>query len=189
LNAPKIQAVFKAAADAKVVFVPTVVALEPPDAAKDFMAAQQPFYAPDAWKRVEQRFNAEKKKYALLLTQKNVEFVRAAHRAGVMLSTGTDMTNLQMLPAYSLYREMEIFAEAGLKPMEVLQAATYNGAWAIGRTDLIGSLEPGKAADFVILNANPLDNISHIRQVFRVAKNGVIYTPEDLTKPLKGRIH
>jgi imidazolonepropionase-like amidohydrolase len=84
---------------------------------------------------------------------------------------------------------MEIFAEAGLKPMEVLQAATYNGAWAIGRTDLIGSLEPGKAADFVILNANPLDNISHIRQVFRVAKNGVIYTPEDLTKPLKGRIH
>jgi imidazolonepropionase-like amidohydrolase len=185
----QIQAVFKAAAEAKVVFVPTVVALEPPDATKYFMSAQQPFYAPDAWKRVEQRFNAEKKKYALLLTNKNVDFVREAHKAGAMLSTGTDMTNLQMLPAFSLYREMEIFGEAGMKPMEVLKAATYNGAYAIGRSDLIGSLEVGKAADFVVLNANPLENIGNVRQVFRVSKNGTIYVPEEVTKSLKGRIH
>jgi imidazolonepropionase-like amidohydrolase len=189
LKSEKIQAVFRAARDAKVVFVPTVVALAPSDAAKDFMSAQQQFYAPDGWKKVETRFNAEKRKYALLLTQKNIEFVREAHRAGVMLSTGTDMTTLQILPAFSLYREMEIFAEAGLKPMEVLKAATYNGAWAIGRTDQIGSLEAGKAADFVVLNANPLDNIGNIRQVFRTAKNGAIYTPEEVLKPLKGRIH
>lgn len=189
LKSPQIQAVFKAAAENKVVFVPTVVALEPPDAAKDFMSAQQPFYAPDSWKKVESRFNAEKKKYAILLTQKNVEFVREAHRAGVMLSTGTDLTNLQMLPAFSLYREMEIFAGAGLKPMEILKAATFNGAFAIGRTDLIGSLEVGKAADFVVLNQNPLENISNVRSIFRVAKNGTIYVPEEVTKLLKGRIH
>jgi imidazolonepropionase-like amidohydrolase len=170
-------------------FCTTVVALEPPDATKYFMSAQQPFYAPDAWKRVEQRFNAEKKKYALLLTNKNVDFVREAHKAGAMLSTGTDMTNLQMLPAFSLYREMEIFGEAGMKPMEVLKAATYNGAYAIGRSDLIGSLEVGKAADFVVLNANPLENIGNVRQVFRVSKNGTIYVPEEVTKSLKGRIH
>jgi imidazolonepropionase-like amidohydrolase len=189
LKSPPIQAVFKAAANNKVIFVPTVVALEPPDAAKDFMSVQQPFYAPDAWKRVEQRFNAEKKKYAVLLTEKNIELVREAHRAGVMLSTGTDMTNLQMLPGFSLYREMELFAAAGMNPMEILRAATYNGAWAIGRTDLIGSLEVGKAADFVVLNANPLDNISNVRQVFRTVKNGTIYNPEEVTKSLKGRIH
>lgn len=189
LKSPKIQAVFKAAAENKVVFVPTVVALEPPDAAKDFMAVQQLFFAPDAWKRVEQRFNGEKKKFAILLTQKNIEFVREANKSGVMLSTGTDMTNLQMLPAFSLYREMEIFSEAGLKPLEILKAATFNGAFAIGRTDLIGSLEAGKAADFVVLNANPLENISNVRQVFRVAKNGTIYVPDEVTKSLKGRIH
>jgi Amidohydrolase family len=188
-KSPQLQAVFKAAAESKVVFVPTVVALEPPDATKYFMSAQQPFFAPDAWKKVEQRFNSEKKKYALLLTQKNVEFVREANIAGVMLSTGTDMTNLQMLPAFSLYREMEIFSEAGMNPMDVLKTATYNGAWAIGRTDLIGSLETGKAADFVVLNANPLENISNVRQVFRVGKNGTIYVPDEVTKSLKGRIH
>lgn len=189
LKSPKIQSVFKAAAKSNVVFVPTVVALESPDAAKDFMTAQQPFYAPDAWKKVETRFNAEKKKYAVLLTQKNIELVREANKAGVMLSTGTDMTNLQMLPAFSLYREMEIFSEAGMKPMEVLKAATYNGAWAIGRTDMIGSIEAGKMADFVVLNANPLENIGNVRQVFRTVKNGTIYVPEDVSKSLKGRIH
>lgn len=189
LKSAKFQNLFRLAAESKVVFVPTVVALEPPDANKDFMTQQQPFYAADAWKKVEGRFNAEKKKYALLLAQKNVEFVREANRAGVMLSTGTDLTNLQILPGWSLYREMELFAEAGMTPMEILKSATYNGAWAIGRTDLIGSLEAGKAADFVVLNANPLDNVSNVRQIFRVAKNGTIYNPEDVRKPVKGKIH
>jgi len=189
LRSPQIKAIFKAAADAKVVFVPTVVAFNPNDLSKDFMAVQQPFYAPDAWKRVEQRATAEKRKYLTLLNNKNIEFVREANKAGVMLSTGTDLTNLQMLPAFSLYREMELFSEAGMKPMEVLKAATYNGAWAIGRTDLIGSLEVGKAADFVVLSASPLEDISNVRKVFRVTKNGTIYIPEDVTKSLKGRVH
>lgn len=188
-KSPNIEAVFKAAAENKVVLVPTVVALEPPDATKDFMSVQRPFYAADAWKRVEQRFNAEKKKYAILLTNKNVEFVREAHKSGVLLATGTDMTNLQMLPSFSLYRELEIFAEAGIKPIDILKTATYNGAFAIGRTDLIGSLEAGKAADFVVLNANPLENISNVRQIFRVGKNGTIFIPEEVTKSLKGKIH
>lgn len=189
LNAPKLQAVFQAAAAAKVVFVPTVVALAPPDATKDRMSEQQLFYAADAWKKVEGRLNAEKRKYALLLTQKNIEFVRAAHQAGVRLSTGTDMTNLQILPGWSLHREMELFAEAGMTPMEVLKAATNNGAWALGRSDFLGSLEAGKAADFVILNANPLDSISNVRAVHRVVKGGVTYNPEEVLKSLKGRIH
>ncbi|MFN7948794.1 MAG: amidohydrolase family protein [Blastocatellia bacterium] len=189
LNAPEVQSVFAAAAAAKVVFVPTVVALTPPDAVKDRMSEQQPFYAAEAWKKVEGRFNAEKRKYAVLLAQKNIEFVRAAHKAGVMLAIGTDLTNLQILPGWSLYREMELFAEAGMKPMDVLKAATYNGAWALGRADWIGSLEAGKAADFVILNASPLDNISNVRAVHRVVKGGVIHNPEEVLKSVKGRIH
>jgi imidazolonepropionase-like amidohydrolase len=189
LKSARIQSVFKAAAEAKVVFVPTVVALEPPDTTNDRGAEQIPLFSPEAAKRVEQRYAAEKKKYALLLAQKNVEFVREAHRAGVMLSTGTDMTNLQVLPGWSLFREMEIFAAAGMKPIEVLKAATYNGAWAIGRADQIGSIEAGRAADFVVLNANPLENISNVRLIYRVVKNGAVYVPEEVLKPVKGRIH
>ncbi|MGH9837970.1 MAG: amidohydrolase family protein [Blastocatellia bacterium] len=189
LTQPKVRAVFKAAAESKVVFVPTVVALAPYDRDLDHMPEQQQFYAPDAWKKVEGRFQAEKKPYALLVMKKNLEFVRRAHEAGCLLSTGTDMTNFQLLPGYSLWREMDLFAEAGLKPMDVLKAATINGAFAIGRSDQLGSVEAGKLADFVILNANPLENISHARAVHRVVKGGVIYHPEEILKSLKGRIH
>jgi imidazolonepropionase-like amidohydrolase len=83
---------------------------------------------------------------------------------------------------------MEIFAEAGLTPMDVLKAATWNGAYAVGRTDQLGSVEAGKLADFVILRANPLDNISNVRQVHRVVKGGVVYDPEKLLKPLVGKV-
>ena len=53
---------------------------------------------------------------------------------------------------------------------------------------LAGSVEPGKLADFVILRANPLDNISNVRQVHRVVKGGVIYDPEQLLKPLVAKV-
>jgi imidazolonepropionase-like amidohydrolase len=189
LRSPKFQAVFKAAARSNVVFVPTVAAITPSDAVKDHMAEQQPFYASDAWKKVEGRFNAEKRKYAVLLSLKNIEFVREANKAGVMLSTGTDLTNLQILPGWSLHREMELFADAGMSPMEVLRAATYNGAFAIGKTDSLGSIGPGKLADMVVLNSNPLENISNIRSVYRIIKAGTVYVPDDLLRPIRGRIH
>ncbi len=72
--------------------------------------------------------------------------------------------------------------------MEVLKAATWNGAYAIGRTDQLGSVEANKLADFVVLDANPLENISNVRQVHRVIKDGVIYDREDLLKPLIGKV-
>jgi imidazolonepropionase-like amidohydrolase len=120
--------------------------------------------------------------------KKNKEFIRSAYDAGCLLSTGTDYVVLTMLPGWSLWREMEIFAEAGLPPMAVLKAATWNGAYAIGRTDQLGSVEAGKLADFVVLDANPLDNISNVRRVHRVVKGGVVYDPEQLLKPLLGKV-
>jgi imidazolonepropionase-like amidohydrolase len=120
--------------------------------------------------------------------RKNKEFIRRAYDAGCLLSTGTDYVVLTMLPGWSLWREMEIFAEAGLPPMDVLKAATWTGAYAIGRTDQLGTVEPGKCADFVVLSANPLENISNVRQVHRVVKAGIVYDREQLLKPLVGKV-
>jgi imidazolonepropionase-like amidohydrolase len=116
--------------------------------------------------------------------KKNMEFIRLAHTAGCILTTGTDLVNFAMLPGFSLWHEMEIFGRAGLPPMDVLKAATVNGAYALGRSDLLGSVEAGKLADFVVLDADPLKTISNIRKVHRVVKDGVIYAPEELLKPL-----
>jgi imidazolonepropionase-like amidohydrolase len=120
--------------------------------------------------------------------KKNQEFIRRAHEAGCLLSTGTDYVLLTTLPGWSLWREMEIFAEVGLPPMEVLKAATWNGAYALGQADQLGAVEPGKLADFVVLDANPLESISNVRRVHRVVKGGVIYDREALLKPLVGKI-
>jgi imidazolonepropionase-like amidohydrolase len=117
------------------------------------------------------------------------EFIRRAYDAGCILTTGTDLVMPTVLPGYSLYREMEIFAEAGLKPMDILKAATINGAFAIGRTDQLGTVEPGKLADFVVLDANPAEDISNVRSVYRVVKGGVIYDPEALRKSVVGKIY
>ena len=71
--------------------------------------------------------------------------------------------------------EMWALASGGLEPMAVLRAATRNGAEIIGRQDELGSIEVGKFADLVILNANPLDNIRNTNSIDRVMKNGRLY--------------
>jgi imidazolonepropionase-like amidohydrolase len=97
--------------------------------------------------------------------------IKAAHDAGVPLITGTD----EGIPAYSVYREMELFVKAGFTPMEALQAATSVSAKAMHADGDVGTIENGKRADLLILDANPLDNISNIRTVRFVMKDGKMF--------------
>ena len=71
--------------------------------------------------------------------------------------------------------EMWMFAQGGMTPMEVLAAATVNGAYYLGMEDDLGSLAPGKLADLLVLDKNPLENIRHSDQIQYVMKNGRIY--------------
>ena len=103
--------------------------------------------------------------------QHYLELLGALHRAGVPIVAGTD----QGVPGYSLYREVELYAEAGFTPMEALQAATIVPARVMKLENESGTLETGKRADFDILDANPLDNIHNIRSVRSVVANGVLY--------------
>src|SRR5262249_6697831 len=162
---------------------------EPGTYEKHHMDDQKRFYSQEAWQEIDRIQKGPPPAWtsaeALAMeVKKNKEFIRRAYDAGCLLSTGTDYVVLTMLPGWSLGREMEILSNAALPPMEVLKAATWNGAYAIGRTDQLGSVEANKLADFVVLDANPLDNISNVRQVHRVIKGGVIYDREELLKPL-----
>jgi imidazolonepropionase-like amidohydrolase len=187
---------FRAAAQRKVVLTPTAVVtelMEPGNFRKHHLEEQKRFYTPAAWQEMEKYVKGPPPKSypAAVMAQelkKNKEFIRRAYDAGCLLSTGTDYVVLTMLPGWSLWREMELFAEAGMPPMDVLKAATWNGAYAIGRSDLLGSLEEGKCADFVVLRANPLEKISHVRQVHRVVKGGVVYDRDQLLKALVGKV-
>lgn len=105
------------------------------------------------------------------LTQEQLAIIGALHRAGVRIVAGTDQT----VPGYSLYRELELYVQAGFTPMEALQAATIVPARAMKVDSDSGSIEVGKRADLAILDANPLENIHNIRSVRSVVANGVLY--------------
>ena len=102
---------------------------------------------------------------------KELEIVGALHRAGIRIVAGTDQT----VPGYSLHRELELYVQAGFTPMEAIQAATIVPARVMGVDKELGTIEPGKRADMIILSANPLDDIHNTRKVESVITNGTMY--------------
>jgi imidazolonepropionase-like amidohydrolase len=113
----------------------------------------------------------ERAEEAALMWHQYIEILSALHKAGVTLVDGTD----QAVPGYTVYREMEVYVQAGFTPMEALQAATIVPARVIKVDKESGTVEVGKRADFDILDANPLENISNVRTVHRVVANGILY--------------
>ena len=110
------------------------------------------------------------------LVQKYIQIIGALHRAGVPMVAGTDQT----VPGYSLYREIELYAQAGFTPMEAIQAATIVPARVMGLDKELGSVEAGKRADLIIVDGNPLESIHNIRKVEFVITNGVMYNCAEL---------
>jgi imidazolonepropionase-like amidohydrolase len=74
-----------------------------------------------------------------------------------------------------LYREIELYVQAGFTPMEAIQAATLVPARVMGVDKNLGTVEAGKEADLIVLKANPLDSISNIRAVEEVVTGGTLY--------------
>ena len=109
---------------------------------------------------------------------KLLALVRRYHEGGVLLTTGSDTPNSWVIPGESLHREMELLVDAGIPPADVIRIATRNGAEALGLLSEIGTVEPGKRADLVLLNANPLLDITNTRSIEWVMRDGVRYLPE-----------
>jgi hypothetical protein len=100
-----------------------------------------------------------------------LSIVGALHRAGVVIVAGTD----EVVPGHSLHRELELYVQAGFTPMEAIQAATIVPARAMKLDKEVGTIEPGKRADLIIVDGNPIENISNIRKVKTVIANGRMY--------------
>jgi imidazolonepropionase-like amidohydrolase len=111
------------------------------------------------------------------------EVTRRFYRAGGFLIMGTDSQAAApdgALPGWSMHQELELFVQAGLTPMEVIQVATFNNARVMARENELGTVEPGKYADLIILDADPLEEISNTRKIHLVIKDGLILEPEVL---------
>lgn len=110
--------------------------------------------------------------------------VRAASEAGVRLQAGTDDHGAAWLclPGISLLWELELLVRAGLEPLDVLRMATRGAAEAVGAGSWLGALEPGRAADLLLLDANPFQDIRNTQAIWRVVKAGHVYDPVELSR-------
>ena len=106
------------------------------------------------------------------LQKAGMAVVRQMKDAGVPILAGTDAGNKGSEPGDSLHRELELLVEAGLTPMEALQSATRNAAAYLGKQKEWGTIEKGRVADLVLLDANPLEDIRNTRRIAAVVVRG-----------------
>lgn len=110
--------------------------------------------------------------------QSMLNLIKVLYDKGITLVAGTDMG----FPGYSLPRELELYVESGLTPLQAIQTATITPAKVMGMDKISGSLKAGKQANLLILDANPLTQIRNIRRVNLVIKDGQQYDPHVLHK-------
>ncbi len=118
-------------------------------------------------------------KWMELMTPVVQENILRLQRAGALIAAGTDGTSG---PDY--HRELYLLSDAGLTNMEVLQAATINGARVLGLEEALGSVSKGKNADMVILGSDPLEDIGNLQDIVAVIKNGDIVDRRKLELPV-----
>jgi imidazolonepropionase-like amidohydrolase len=107
--------------------------------------------------------------------EKQIEIVRMMHKVGVQIMAGSDFSDWGMVPGIDLHNELALLVEAGFTPLEALQAATLGPAKFLGKTDTFGTIQVGRVADLVLLDMNPLENISHTRKIHAVVLRGNFY--------------
>jgi len=110
---------------------------------------------------------------------KTLQLIGRLHRQGTMLLPGTDDTT-----GFTVHRELELYVAAGLTPQQALRAGTWQSEQHFGRTDRLGSVHPGKQADFVLLPGDPTTDIAAIRQPTLVVKDQQLYLPADIYRAL-----
>ena len=98
--------------------------------------------------------------------------LKRAHDFGVKIMAGTDSTDTDVYAGASLHDELAMMVDAGLSPAEALRTATVNPAIYAGQISKAGTIDVGKRADLILLNANPLSHISNTREIESVFVNG-----------------
>jgi imidazolonepropionase-like amidohydrolase len=110
---------------------------------------------------------------------KLVQMVGRLYREGIPLEAGTDD-----VAGFTLHRELELYVRAGIPPAEALRIATWNAAHLLGRGEELGAVAAHRSADLILVDGEPTQNISDIRHISLVMKEGVVYFPAEIYEAL-----
>lgn len=189
LEGPEMETLISSLVENRVEVNPTLVIIEvmfwgdDPDLLEEY----EPDYAPtslaEKWREGVHPYTASWPKKSLEEAKKvfliNQGIVLRLHEAGALITTGTDFPLPWVTPGISLHREMQLLEKAGISPIDVITIATRNGAEALGILDQVGTIEVGKRADLVIINADPLKDIKNTRMIKAVYLNGKLVHSEE----------
>jgi imidazolonepropionase-like amidohydrolase len=166
--------------------------IEERDLAHDSLGRYVPaWWKNTTWKRftdqVEHEFNVDDLATRRRFVDKELELVNLLHKAGVPFLAGTDTPpGVYVLPGFSLHDELGILVHAGFTPLEALQTATLNPSIFLGLERETGTVEAGKRADLVLLDANPLVDIANTRKIAGVFLRGRYFGRGELKGMLDG---
>lgn len=155
----------------------------PPGWDRPSRAAVLPASERDAWERSAARGGETYEGDSLSLQRgwaATLHVVGVLGRVGANILVGTDFGAPFVFPGASVHEEMGLLVQSGLTPLQALRAATINPARALGLADALGTVEAGKLADLVLLDANPLDRISNTRAIRAVVLGGRVLQRPDL---------
>ena len=134
-------------------------------------------------------YNKEKSSLVNESFRKNLKMEKMFADAGGLLTVGTDPTgNGSVLAGYGSQLAIELLIQEGFTPIEVIRIATYNGAKALGIQDKIGSIEPGKTADLVVIDGDISKDIKNIESVKWVFRHGVGFDSKKLFALIRGQV-
>ena len=121
--------------------------------------------------------------------QLQLKLARMLDEAGVPMMTGTDSSGGAIVAGFSLHQEFALLAQDGFTPLKILQMTTLNPARFYGREATMGSVEVGRDADLVLLDANPIESAKNLDRIYAVVRNGVFYSHDALDQELRGLAH
>lgn len=164
--------------DLRVVFAPTLVRQE-----LDWLFAEHPELLddPDVARSVDSDIIAADKaavrnQHATEAGRQDYERAKRNTRrlaaGGVLIGVGSDGGSAMDFPGAMTHREIQLLVESGLSPMDAIVAATRNGGTALRKADELGTVEPGRRADLLLVTANPLEDVRNLRKIDRVMLNG-----------------
>ena len=113
-------------------------------------------------------------------------FLRRAHQRGVIIALGTDTPFPHLIPGMSVHDELAMYSDAGIPAIDALRSATSINAKVLGIDSVTGSITPGRRADLVAVQGNPLERIEDIENITCTIREGTSFEPACLLQELRG---
>ncbi len=126
--------------------------------------------------------------YAVRMAALNDRMVQALQDAGAGILLGTDAAQAYNIPGFSIHQELQALVSAGLSPFEALEAGTRNAAAAMDKLEEFGTVQEGRRADLLLLDANPLEDVGNVEKIAGVILRGRWLSASDLNGLLEGLV-